>query len=213
VKDPKTVQLEDILRKTEKANGALFSEHETSCLSHYFDLVLKWNARLHLTTLTRPGEFLERHICEAEFAAEKIVDSISEVWDLGTGLGIPGIPIAIFRPHLKVKLVESNRAKSIFLEEAASELQLANVEVVRRRIESLGEMPESACLTVRAVERMERVLAEVLRIGARCSQILVFGNQETEVLIRGLAGREGKIESSLMPGSERRLLIQLIRFT
>jgi 16S rRNA (guanine527-N7)-methyltransferase len=213
VKDPKTVQLEDILRKTEKADGTPFSEQETACLSRYFDLVLKWNTRLHLTTLTRPEEFVERHICEAQFAAEKILDSIIEVWDLGTGLGIPGIAIAIFRPDLEVKLVESNRAKSIFLEEAASELRLANVEVLRRRIESLDEMPEVACLTVRAVERMERVLAEVLRIGVRCSQVLVFGNQETEALMRSLVGQEGRIESSLMPGSERRLLIEFIRFT
>jgi 16S rRNA (guanine527-N7)-methyltransferase len=213
VKYPRTEQLEDILRKTEKANGTHFSDRETACLSSYFDLVLKWNARLHLTTLTRPGEFVERHICEAEFAAERILDSIREVWDLGTGLGIPGIPIAILRPDLEVKLVESNRAKSIFLEETASELRLANVEVIRKRIESLDEVPEVACLTVRAVERMERVLAEILRIGARCSQVLVFGNQETEALIRSLMGREGRIESRLMPGTERRWLIEVMRFT
>jgi 16S rRNA (guanine527-N7)-methyltransferase len=213
VKNSKTIELEDILRKTERADGTLFSESETACLSRYFDLVLKWNARLHLTTLTRPGEFLERHICEAEFAEEKILDSIREVWDLGSGLGIPGIPIAILRPDLEVKLVESNRAKSIFLEEAASELQLANVEVIRKRIESLEEMPEVACLTIRAVEQMEKVLLDVLRIGTRCGQVLIFGNQETEALIRSLAGPEGKVESSLLAGSERRLLIEFIRFT
>jgi 16S rRNA (guanine(527)-N(7))-methyltransferase RsmG len=213
VKDSKTVELEDILRKTVRADGALFTVHETSCLSRYFDLVLKWNMRLHLTTLTSPGEFVERHICEADFAAEKILDSISEVWDLGTGLGIPGIPMAIFRPDLEVKLVESNRAKSIFLEEVVYDLRLANVEVVRRRIESLEDIPEAVCLTVRAVERMERALADVLRIGAGCGQILVFGNQETDSVVRSLFGREGKIESSLMPGSERRLLIEFTRFT
>jgi 16S rRNA (guanine527-N7)-methyltransferase len=213
VKNSKTIQLEDILRKTERADGTRFSEHEVASLSRYFDLVLKWNTRLHLTTLTRPEEFLARHISEAEFAAEKILDSIREVWDMGTGLGIPGLPIAILRPDIEVKLVESNRAKSIFLEEVASELRLANVEVVRRRIESLEEVPEFTCLTLRAVERMEKVLEDVLRIGTRSSQVLVFGNQGTEGLLRSLVGVEGKIESSLMPGSERRLLIEFIRFT
>jgi 16S rRNA (guanine527-N7)-methyltransferase len=213
VKDPKTVQLEDILRKTERADGTLFSDHERACLSRYFDLVLKWNTRLHLTTLTCPGEFVERHICEADFAADKILDSISEVWDLGTGLGIPGIPMAIFRPDLKVNLVESNRAKSIFLEETVSHLRLANVKVVRSRIESLADIPEAACLTVRAVERMERVLADILRIGAGCFQILVFGNHETDALVRSLFGRKGKIESWLIPGTERRFLIEFTRFT
>jgi 16S rRNA (guanine527-N7)-methyltransferase len=213
VKDPKTINLEDILRKTDRADGSLFSEHETACLSRYFDLVLKWNTRLHLTTLTRPGEFVERHICEADFAAEKILASISQVWDLGTGLGIPGIPMAILRPDLEVKLVESNRAKSIFLEEVVSDLRLPNVEVVRRRIESLEDIPEAACLTVRAVERMERVLADVLRIGAGCGQILVLGNHEIDALVRNLFGREGKIEAWLIRGSERRLLIEFTRFT
>ncbi len=213
MKNSETILFADILRKTGRRDGTLFSEDETARLTRYFELVIKWNARLHLTTLTRPGEFVERHICEAEFAAEKILGSIREVWDLGSGLGVPGIPVAIFRPDLQVKLVESNRAKSIYLEEATSDLQLANVEVVRNRIESLQEAPEIACLTVRAVERMEKVLVEVFRIGARSSQLLVFGNQETEALIRSLVGREGKIESSLMAGAERRLLIEFVRFT
>jgi 16S rRNA (guanine527-N7)-methyltransferase len=213
VKNSETIQLTDILRKTGRRDGTLFSEDETARLSRYFDLVVKWNARLHLTTLTRPDEFVERHICEAEFAAAKILGVIREVWDMGSGLGVPGIPVAILRPDLQVKLVESNRAKSIYLEEVASDLQLTNIEVVRKRIESLEMVPEDACLTLRAVERMERVLEKVLEIGARCGQLLVFGNQETEASIRRLVEREGKIESSLIPGAERRMLIEFIRFT
>ncbi|MBO0798564.1 MAG: class I SAM-dependent methyltransferase, partial [Blastocatellia bacterium] len=131
-----------------------------------------------------------------------------------TGLGIPGIPIAILKPGLKVKLVESNKAKAIFLEETISELKLDKAEVIRGRIDSLAELPEVACATIRAVERMERVLLDVLRIGSRCRQILVFGNPEIESLISSrLASYPGRIESHLIPGSERRYLIQSIRFT
>jgi 16S rRNA (guanine(527)-N(7))-methyltransferase RsmG len=213
VKNPKTINLEENLRCTERSDGTKLSESEVGRLSLYYDLVLKWNPRLNLTTVTRPSDFVDRHIGESEFAAGKILDSIDEVWDLGTGLGIPGIPIAIFRPDLEVKLVESNRAKAIFLEEAVSELQLLNVEVVRKRIESLGELPELACLTLRAVEQMEKVLLDVLNIGSVSSQILLFGNRETESLLRDLAGREGRITSSLLLGSDRRLLIEFIRFT
>jgi 16S rRNA (guanine527-N7)-methyltransferase len=213
VKNPKTANLDDNLRSSAKNDGTAYSESEVQCLSLYYHLVLKWNSRLNLTTLTSPSDFRSRHIGESEFAAGKILDSINELWDLGTGLGVPGIPIAIFRPDLSVRLVESNRARSIFLEEAVSELQLANVEVVRKRIESLGELPELACLTLRAVERMEKVLLDVLNIGNSSSQILLFGNRETESLLRDLAGREGRIISSLLPGADRRFLIEFIRFT
>ena len=205
--NPGIKQFEDLLLKS-----GTFSEAEILLLSQYYRLVLKWNYRLHLTTVTDPAQFAERHIGEAEFAAGKIVDSIEEVWDLGTGLGIPGIPIAILRPALKLKLVESNRAKSIFLEETTAELKLDNTEVIHKRIEALADLPEVACVTVRAVEQMERVLVDLVKIGARCKQILVFGNRETESLMRRLEV-ERKVESSPIPGSDRRILIELIRFT
>jgi 16S rRNA (guanine527-N7)-methyltransferase len=207
VKKPHKIQLEDILRKSDLSESAI------QLLSRYYGLVLKWNGRLHLTTLTQPAEFAERHIGESVLAAAKIMDSIEEVWDLGTGLGVPGIPIAILRPDLEVKLVESNRAKAIFLEEAATDLRLSNLNVHRKRIETLDEMSEVACITVRAVEQMEKVLLEVFEVGSRTGQILIFGNMQTELLMRDLAGREGRIISSLIPGSERRLLIEFIRFT
>jgi 16S rRNA (guanine(527)-N(7))-methyltransferase RsmG len=207
VKKPNQIQLEDLLRKSD------FSESIVQLLSQYYGLVLKWNIRLHLTTLTSPAEFAERHIGESFLAASKIIDPIEEVWDLGTGLGIPGIPIAIFRPDLAVKLVESNRAKAIFLEEAASDLRLSNLNVLRKRIESLDELAEVACITLRAVEQMEKILLEVFEVGSRASQILIYGNTQTELLMRDLAGREGRIFSSVIPGSERRLLIEFIRFT
>lgn len=203
--------MEEILRTG--ISGNAYPESVVSSLSHYYDLVLKWNPRLHLTTVTDPIEFAQRQIGEAQFAAGKLLESIEEVWDLGTGLGIPGIPIAILRSDLVVKLVESNRSKTIFLEETISELRLDKTAVIRGRIDSLAELPEAACATIRAVERMEKVLVDVLRIGLRCRQILVFGNQEIESLLKRLAPGSGKIESWLIPGSERRYLIQLIRFT
>lgn len=211
MKNHEKIRMEEILRTG--ISGNAYPESVVSSLSHYYDLVLKWNPRLHLTTVTDPIEFAQRQIGEAQFAAGKLLESIEEVWDLGTGLGIPGIPIAILRSDLVVKLVESNRSKTIFLEETISELRLDKTAVIRGRIDSLAELPEAACATIRAVERMEKVLVDVLRIGLRCRQILVFGNQEIESLLKRLAPGSGKIESWLIPGSERRYLIQLIRFT
>ncbi|MCI0339254.1 MAG: 16S rRNA (guanine(527)-N(7))-methyltransferase RsmG [Acidobacteria bacterium] len=213
MRTPNRAQLEEILRKTERAGGNYFSEAEIQQLSIYYALVLKWNKRLHLTTITQPAEFAARHICEADFSTVRLLNSISEVWDLGTGLGVPGIPIALFRPDISVILVDSNRAKAIFLEEAISELQLANANVLCRKVESLDEIPENACLMVRALEKMERLIPEILRIGSKCSQMLIFGTHQTEsVITRHLMGGI-EMNNYLITGSERRLLIELIRST
>ena len=101
-------------------------------LSSYFRIVLKWNHRLHLTTIVEPKAFAIRHICEALEVESRIDRRAAELWDIGSGLGIPGIPISVVRPELPVVLVESSRHKAIFLEETVRELGLENVRVVNR---------------------------------------------------------------------------------
>src|SRR5262245_29979262 len=114
-----------------------FTEAEADLLSKYYELVLKWNKRLHLTTLTQPQEFFERHILESAFAEILILPSVNQVWDLGSGLGVPGIVIAVLRPDLAVHLVEASLNKSLFLEEATVQLGLKNVDVIKSRFEEL----------------------------------------------------------------------------
>src|ERR1044071_3066172 len=99
--------LEKILREKGRFDGAPFSESEIRSLLLYFELVLKWNPRLHLTTLVDPQQFFQFHILESDFAASLLLPSVTRLWDLGSGLGIPGIPIAILRPDLPVHLVEA----------------------------------------------------------------------------------------------------------
>src|SRR5215475_8203011 len=114
-----------------------FAPPKIDLLSKYYELVLKWNKRLHLTTLTQPQEFFERHILESTFSESLILPSVNQVWDLGSGLGVPGMVIAILRPDLIAHLVEANRNKALFLEEAAAHLNLKNVEVIESRLEAI----------------------------------------------------------------------------
>lgn len=210
---PEVELMKDILRKSGRLDGRVFSEAETGLLSKYYDLVLKWNKRLHLTTLTRPEEFFERHILESAFSESLILPSVNQVWDLGSGLGVPGIVIAILRPDLDVRLVEVSRNKAIFLEEAAAHLNLKNVKVVESRLETIEGVPEESCLTVRAIERMEKMIHEILRLGAKASQILLFGAKSLEKSACALMNDQRKIESLLIPGSNRRYLINILRST
>ena len=163
-----------------------FTEAEADLLSKYYELAMKWNKRLHLTTLTQPQEFFERHILESAFSESLILPSVNQVWDLGSGLGVPGMVIAILRPDLVVRMVEASRNKVIFLEEATAHLSLNNVEVIESRFEVIEGVPEESCLTVRAIEKMEKMIPEILRLGAEASQILIFGAKGFEEKIRAL---------------------------
>jgi 16S rRNA (guanine527-N7)-methyltransferase len=178
-------------------------------LSVYYELVLKWNKRLHLTTLTQPQEFFERHILESAFSESLILPSVNQVWDLGSGLGVPGMVIAILRPDLDVQLVEASRNKAFFLGETVAHLNLRNVKVVESRFETLESPPEESCITVRAIEKMEKIIPEILRLGARSSQILIFGSKDLEARARIYINDTRKIESALIPGSNRRYLINI----
>jgi 16S rRNA (guanine(527)-N(7))-methyltransferase RsmG len=210
---PEVELMKDILRKSRRLNGKGFSEAETDLLSKYYELVLKWNKRLHLTTVTRPLEFFERHIRESAFSESLILPSVNQVWDLGSGLGVPGMVIAILRPDLDVRLVEVSRNKALFLEEAATHLNLKNVKIVESRFEAIEGVPEESCLTVRAIERMEKMIPEILRLGAKASQILVFGAKSLEKSARALINDQRKIESLLIPGSNQRYVITILRST
>jgi 16S rRNA (guanine(527)-N(7))-methyltransferase RsmG len=199
----------DLLRKSGRWDGKSFSDSEIDLLSKYYELVLKWNKRLHLTTLTQPQEFFERHILESAFAESLILFSVNQVWDLGSGLGVPGIVIAILRPDLNVRLVEVGHNKALFLEEAAAHLNLKNVKVIESRFEAIEGVPEKSCLTVRAIDKMEKMIPEILRLGANASQILLFGAKGLEEKIQELA-HDKKIESLLIPGSNRRYVINIL---
>ena len=189
-----------------------FTGAEAYLLSKYYELVLKWNKRLHLTTLTQPQDFIERHILESAFSESLILPSVNQVWDLGSGLGVPGMVIAILRSDLVVRMVEASRNKVIFLKEAASHLNLNNVEVIESRFEAIEGVPEESCLTVRAIEKMEKMIPEILRLGAEASQILIFGAKGLEEKSRTLP-HDKKMESLLIPGSNQRYVMNFIRST
>ncbi len=210
---PEVEQMRDIIRKSGRWDGKGFSEAEADLLSKYYELVLKWNKRLHLTTLTQPQGFFERHILESAFSESLILPSVNQVWDLGSGLGVPGMVIAILRPDLAVRLVEVSRNKALFLEEASVHLNLKNVKVIESRFEAIEGLPEESCLTVRAIERMGKLISEILRSGAKASQILIFGAKSFEEKARALINDQRKIESLLIPGSNQRYLINIFRST
>lgn len=207
-------QLRNILKESVSPLRNRYSEEEVQRLTKHYEIVLKWNQRLSLTTLTKPRDFFERHILESSLIASLLLPSIHQLWDIGSGLGVPGLPIAILRPDLAVYLIESSRNKALFLEEAADFLSLKNVTVIESRFEALDGIPSGACLTVRAMEGMEEMTPQILGFGAEAAQILILGSKALEGKVREILGDDqGQLECSLIPGSDRRYVINIIRST
>lgn len=208
----KVEKLKALLLVSGETTGQLLSAREIEQLVRYYELVLKWNPQLHLTTIVEPDEFFQRHVFEALFLTSQIERDVTEVWDLGSGVGVPGVPLAILRPDLQVTLVEANRRKAVFLDEAVFRVTCQNLKVVGKRFEVLPVLPLCAAITARAVEKMEALLPKILALGQDCRQILLLsGERLVEPASRLALGF--RLDARLIPSSQTRFLINLIRST
>ena len=197
----KVTRLRELIQTGDTTHGSILRS-SADMIAEYYRLVLKWNERLHLTTITEPEHFLERHILEVCASIRLIDPQVSAIWDLGSGLGVPGIPLKIFRPDLQIVLVESGRRKVHFLETVIAELALAQATVDHRRIEDLPPCTEGVLLTGRAIERMESLFPTILQLGAKAAQILLFSTT-------GPAGSLPGVTIHPLPGAHDRCIAEL----
>ena len=116
----------------------------------YLALLARWNATYNLTAIRDPREMLVKHLLDS-LAMHAHLDGIGNLADLGTGPGLPGIPLAIARPDLQVVLVESNGKKARFLREAVRQLKLGNANVAESRIEAFDARGRFDAITARAL--------------------------------------------------------------
>ena len=122
----------------------------------YLALLDRWNRTYNLTAVRDPADMVARHLLDSLAMLPFVGDGA--LADLGTGPGLPGIPLAIARPQLQVTLVESNGKKARFLREAVRTLQLRNARVAESRIESLDEPAAYDAITARALATLPLIV-------------------------------------------------------
>ena len=107
-----------------------------SKLSAYLDLLAKWNRVYNLTAIRDQAQMRALHVDDALSVLPWLPSTPGmRLLDVGSGGGVPGIPLAVARPDASVVLLDSNSKKAAFMTQAAIELRLANVRVVSSRIE------------------------------------------------------------------------------
>ena len=123
--------IEDGLRNM----GSVLPAGAAARMAAHLELVAKWNRVHNLTAVRETDQMVVLHVLDS-LSLLPHLGTAKALIDIGTGAGFPGIPVALARPDIGVTLLDSSRKKCTFLEQAKSELGLANVRVVCERVES-----------------------------------------------------------------------------
>ncbi|MFO7929698.1 MAG: 16S rRNA (guanine(527)-N(7))-methyltransferase RsmG [Candidatus Humimicrobiaceae bacterium] len=196
-------------------------------MKDYVKLLVKGMEKVRLTGEKTEHGIIEKQLYDAIYPLKDIkIEENSNLLDLGSGGGLPGIPIKVVRPELKVTLVESNRKKANFLKETINILNLHDINVINDRVESIGQdlrhREKYDYVFCRAVAKIA-VLAELsfplLKIGGKA----IFykgprGEEDFEDAKNALNICGGFLESikkyNLKTGEERKLyVIEKIKVT
>lgn len=119
--------------------GISLTDHQKNQLVAYVGMLDKWNKAYNLTSVRDPNEMLVRHILDSIIVAPHLKGT--RFIDVGTGPGLPGIPLAIVRPESHFTLLDSLGKRIRFLRQVQHELKLDNVTPVQSRVEAFSGEP------------------------------------------------------------------------
>ncbi len=119
--------------------GISLTDHQKTQLVAYVDMLNKWNKAYNLTSVRDPNEMLVRHILDSIVVAPHLQGE--RFIDVGTGPGLPGIPLSIVRPECQFTLLDSLGKRVRFLKQVQHELKLENITPVQSRVEAFPAEP------------------------------------------------------------------------
>lgn len=137
--------------------GISISEQQKNSLIQYVELLHKWNKVYNLTSVRDPQEMLVRHIMDSIVVEPHLQGD--RFIDVGTGPGLPGIPLAIVRPSASFSLLDSLGKRVRFLRQVQYELKLDNVFLVQSRVEEFTAEPPFDSVISRAFASVLDMLA------------------------------------------------------
>lgn len=118
------------------------TEDQAQKLSRFADLLIKWNESYNLTSITSPKDVLDLHLVDSLALAKcsgDLLNGSKTVLDVGSGGGLPAIPLAIVRPELEITMVDAVQKKTIFQRQAISMLRLKNIKAEHTRVEQIKD--------------------------------------------------------------------------
>ena len=158
---------EEILAARAAEAGIPLTAEQIGQFSAYHEMLLDWNTRMNLTALTAPEDVAVKHIIDSLTAYDAaLFDGARTLIDVGTGAGLPGIPLAVYAPHLTVTLLDSLNKRVRFLTEVTAAMGLPNVRCIHARAEEAARTAEHRAaydiVVSRAVARLPVLLEYTL---------------------------------------------------
>lgn len=158
---------EEILAARADEAGIPLTAEQIGQFSVYNEMLLDWNTRMNLTALTAPEDVAVKHIIDSLTAYDAaLFDGARTLIDVGTGAGLPGIPLAVYAPHLTVTLLDSLNKRVRFLTEVIAAMGLQNVRCIHARAEEAARTAEHRAaydiVVSRAVARLPVLLEYTL---------------------------------------------------
>ena len=182
--------------------GIDLSDHQTTQLLSYLDLLEKWNHAYNLTAVRSRSEMFSRHLVESLAISPFI--SGKQVVDVGSCSGLPGIPLAIANPAVQYTLLDSNGKKSRFLLEVKRALMLANVEIETVRVESWLPTKRFDSVVTRAFADLATTLVRVDHVLSDQGMVYAMKTQQAQHEIDSLpdATRQVTAQNINVPGRD-----------
>lgn len=190
------------------------SQEQYNQIFEYYDLMIEWNKVMNLTGITEPEDFARRHIIDSWLIHQVYpIEEAVKLMDVGTGAGLPGIPLKILYPHLQITLLDSLNKRVKFLNAAIDALELKGMMAVHGRAEDIAKQEEHReaydLVVSRAVSQLP-VLSEYCipftEVGGR---FIAYKSVNTDEEIEGshtaiekLGGRLHSVEDKVLLGSD-----------
>ena len=196
---------QDSLRKEMSTYDVQLSPPMLEQLGAYYELLLRWNERLHLVAPCSAEQFATRHVLES-LTLTRYFTAGASVVDIGSGAGLPIIPCLVARSDISATLIESSQKKSVFLREALKTIgALKRATILSKPFESLTA-PKADYVTCRALDDFLQALPSLIHWAPSGTTLLLFGgpnlNQHLEEL-------NFEANVTLLPNSNRRFLVEV----
>jgi len=210
------MSFKEVLNEKFKQYGFVLSQEQIIHFEKFFELLVEWNCKMNLTTITEPNEVIAKHFLDSVIPENLIMKNCSII-DVGCGAGFPSLPLKILRPDLKITLIDSVQKKLIFVQEVVDKLNLKDINIIHSRAEELASKNEyrekfDVCIS-RAVAELVTLCEYCLPFVKTGGLFLAYKSQNVEeelnnskVAIKTLGGEFLKVQSFNFDKIERNVV-------
>ena len=130
-------EFKEIIKRQVKLLKIELSEDKIKKFYNYMNLLIEWNQKINLTSITDPREIILKHFIDS-LTINKYIKENTKMIDVGTGAGFPGIPLKILRDDIEIILLDSLNKRIKFLDIVIEELKLNKISTIHSRAEDIG---------------------------------------------------------------------------